>query len=231
MIQLQDKGIHFCMRMKDDWWNEVNAMRLKNETDKRVIFKLPKKDSDLLETMENKLEEIERRILMIRLENGMQEVLCTTLLDEEKYKYEDFADLYHCRWGIEEAYKEFKCVMELENFSGKTPIAIEQDFFAKIFMMTICSIVSHPINNKVHREYAKKQKEKKNKHQRKINRRDMISFVRNVWEDLILKKMIEEPLHALEKILVRTTQPIINGRSCARKKTPKKPPPQAYKRI
>ena len=88
MIQLQDKGIHFCMRMKDNWWNEVNAMRLKNETDKRVIFKLPKKDkdSDLLETMENKLEEIECRILMIRLENGMQEVLCTTLPDEEKYQ-------------------------------------------------------------------------------------------------------------------------------------------------
>ena len=61
-------------------------MRLENETDKRVIFKLPKKDSDLLETMENKLEEIERRILMIRLENGMQEVLCTTLPDEEKYQ-------------------------------------------------------------------------------------------------------------------------------------------------
>ena len=59
----------------------------------------------------------------------------------------------------------------------------------------------------------------------------MISFVRNVREYLILKKMIEEPLHALEKILVRTTQPIRNGRSCARKKTQKKPPAQAYKKI
>lgn len=68
------------------------------------------------------------------LSTGEVEILCTSLLEVEKYKIEEFKDLYNQRWNIEEErYKMLKCRAELENWSGKTATAVKQDFYAKIF--------------------------------------------------------------------------------------------------
>ena len=44
LYELQHKGIGFCVRLKDNWWNEVNDMLEVKETNKVVTFRLPKKD-------------------------------------------------------------------------------------------------------------------------------------------------------------------------------------------
>lgn len=41
---LQAKGVEFCVRMKDDWWTEVNEFYKSDEDEKIVEFNLPKKD-------------------------------------------------------------------------------------------------------------------------------------------------------------------------------------------
>ena len=61
------------------------------------------------------------------------EILCTTLWDIEKYKNEEFKELYHYRWNEEECYKLLKTRIDLEDFSGKPVKVVKQDFYAKIF--------------------------------------------------------------------------------------------------
>jgi|GEM_PF-4619650 len=56
---------------------------------------------------------------------------------------------------------------ELESFSGKTAKAVRQDFHAKVFAMSLCSIYALPIEQKVMREYQVGQNRKR---ARKINR-------------------------------------------------------------
>ena len=92
-------------------------------------------------------------LIKVELENGEKEILCTSLTDNEKYQYKDFDFLYHYRWNEEEAYKLLKSRLELENFSGKTARAVKQDFYAKIFLMTLCAAYAHPIEEKVLAEY------------------------------------------------------------------------------
>jgi len=58
----------------------------------------------------------------------------------EEYPYEDFKELYHYRWKEEEGYKVFKARAEIECFTGKTALAVEQDFYARIFAMSYCAI-------------------------------------------------------------------------------------------
>jgi hypothetical protein len=41
-----------------------------------------------------------------------------------------------------------KSRIEVENFSGKTSIAVNQDFYAKIFMMSLCANLASPIEEK-----------------------------------------------------------------------------------
>src|SRR4051794_35079504 len=64
------------------------------------------------------------------LPTGEVEMLMTSLLDRDDHPAEAFATLYHLRWAQEENYKCFKCRVEVENWSGKSSLAICQDFHA-----------------------------------------------------------------------------------------------------
>jgi hypothetical protein len=140
LFLLKAKGIEFCVRLKKDWWLKVKEFTESNEKERIVNFSLPKKDrkklSDFPHMLDNK---VECRLIKVELENGEKEILCTSLTDSKKYMHEDFEQLYHYRWNEEEAYKLLKSRIELEDFSGKTARAVRQDFYAKIFLMTLCA--------------------------------------------------------------------------------------------
>ena len=101
------------------------------------------------------------------------EVLCTSLLNSNEHPIEEFQALYHLRWNLEEAYKLLKSRIELERFSGKTALAVKQDFFAKVLIMSLCGIYSHPIEEKVRQEYKQDQDRK---HPQKINRTSALAM-------------------------------------------------------
>ena len=83
-------------------------------------------------------------------------------MDKDKYPVEDIDELYHYRWNEEEGYKLFKSRLEIENFSGKTALAVKQDFFAKVFIMSLCATLAFPIEEKIKKEY-KQEKELKHR--------------------------------------------------------------------
>ena len=53
-------------------------------------------------------------------------VCATTLLDKIKYPAENFSDLYHGRWGIEELYKVSKTFIDVEDLRTLHLIHINQ---------------------------------------------------------------------------------------------------------
>jgi len=116
--------------------------------------------------------EIKCRLVCIELENGEKEVLRTFLNDEEKYPYEEFCELYHFRWNVEEGYKLCKARAEVEGFPGKTALIVKQDFFAKVFIMSLSALLAFPIRERVINEY----KSKGSKHPQKINRTSAMSW-------------------------------------------------------
>lgn len=73
------------------------------------------------------------RVLQFSLPGGEEELLLTTLVDEKVYPQEVLSEVYHGRWtSMEEGYKRQKITMQLENFSGKTPTAIKQEYWATL---------------------------------------------------------------------------------------------------
>ncbi len=101
------------------------------EQERTVEFSLPKKDRHLLKDYPDTHQRKSYRLVLVELENGEKEILCTSLTDNTRYLKEDLKELYYFRWNIEEGYKLFKCRLEVENFSGKTVIAVKQDFMSK----------------------------------------------------------------------------------------------------
>jgi hypothetical protein len=231
MYLLIAKGIEFCIRMKENWWLTVKDFTESNEKERIVEFNLPKKDrKKLLDYPELIDKPIKCRLIKIELEDGSKEILCTSLIDCEKYKYDDFEQLYHYRWNEEEAYKLLKSRIELENFSGKTARAIKQDFHAKVFLMSLCAIFSHPIEEKVRAEYSK-EKNPELKHDQKINRTNAISMTQEILIGVFIRKQIKKAFEAFDKIVESTREIIRPNRKAERKHRPKKLYSMNYKRL
>jgi len=219
LFLLHAKGVEFCMRMKEDWWLKVKEFKDSGETDRLVYFSLPKKDRELLKEYPEVInEQICCRLVCVDLGNGDKEILCTSLTDIEKYQADEIAELYHFRWGEEEGYKLFKSRVEIENFSGKTAWAVKQDFYAKVFIMSLCAVLAFPIEEKVRQETL----ESANKHTKKINRTSAISLLSLLTVGFFIKKLVPEALNAFDAIVEKTTEIIRPGRKCVRNKRPKK---------
>ena len=225
MFELQQQDIDFCIRMRTDWWLEVRNMIARGQKDKIVTFKLPAKDKALLEQFHTNDDKIKCRLVVVDLPDGGKEVLCTSVLSKKRLAYEDFGALYHYRWNIEEGYKLYKSRLQLEAFSGKTAHAIKQDFFAKVFMMTITAVLAFPIEEKLKQE----QQESNRKHDHKVNRTNALSMIKEISTKVFIDKMIKPAFEALDKILKTTTEIIRQNRKFYRNKIKKKPPSQNYK--
>ena len=83
----------------------------------------------------------------------MIEVLITNLEDEIAYPAAEFADLYHRRWRIEEAFRHIKCRLHLEQFGGETPLAIRQEFHATILLHNLATLAAMDVREQ-HEESA-----------------------------------------------------------------------------
>ena len=92
-----------------------------------------------------KEEKLRLRVINVKLNTGETEKLVTNLYEETI----DFRDLYFKRWGIEVKYCQLKSRYELENFSGNSQIAIEQDFYANIYLSNMLSIAKEEANNDI----------------------------------------------------------------------------------
>jgi len=225
---LQAKEIDFCVRIKDNWL----VVREFNQSDKQeqiVSFNLPVRDFDKLAAYpEYQTKIITCRLIKVVLLTGETEILCTSLKNKEVYKVKVFNDLYGLRWNQEEAYKLFKSRIELENFSGKTALAIKQDFHAKVFLMTLCASYAHPIEEKVIQEYKA---DEKRKFSQKINRTNAIGMTQSILIAVFIKKQFRKAIKAFDDIVSKTREILRPNRSLPRKHKPKKQYSMNYKRL
>ncbi|MGH2611929.1 MAG: IS4 family transposase, partial [Rhabdochlamydiaceae bacterium] len=230
MFQLQQQGIRFCIRMRDDWWKEVRKMLQNGENDKVVTFKLPKNEENkkLLAQYKTTDNRIKCRLIAINIQGSdTVEILCTSVINVKKLPYDCFESLYHYRWNIEEGIKLYKCRAQLEAFSGKTALAVKQDFYAKIFMMSTMAVLAFPIEEKIKKECD----QSKRKHPCKINRTNALSMAREIICKIFFGEKKKQALKSFDTILESTTEIIRPKRKFPRNIIPKKPPSMNYKQL
>lgn len=85
------------------------------------------------------------RFVSVRLPNGQLEVLAISLLDPRLYPTEEFAEVYHTRWGQETFHLMLKGRLEVERFSGWTVEAVHQDVQAAVLLANLESLLTEPV--------------------------------------------------------------------------------------
>jgi hypothetical protein len=117
--------------------------------------------------LDKKSAYIDIRVIVIALKTGEKELLITSLINQNLYSKIEIGSLYNLRWGAEENYKFHKIAMELENFSGHSKLAIEQDVYSLIFTANMASLLMQEAQNEIEEEHQGKQL----KHNYRVNRR------------------------------------------------------------
>lgn len=139
---LQSKGIDYCARLKVGTWKV--AQQLIDSKKKELIAEIyPSKTSaKKCRSFDISCKAIRLRFVCIELSTGEKEVLVTSLMNHQQVSYDELCELYQKRWLVEESYKRMKSRLEIENYSGKSPLSLLQDFYAKIFSCNLTSILS-----------------------------------------------------------------------------------------
>ncbi len=76
-------------------------------------------------------------------------VLGTTLMDNEHYKINDFCELYHSRWGIEELYKISKILIDVEDFHSQSERGVKQELFSHFVLITLNRMLTHQTEKRI----------------------------------------------------------------------------------
>lgn len=169
MSKLIESNIHFVMRLPSNKF-------------KKLIN--PEKQDQIIEIKYEK-KVYNARVIRFLLESDVEEILITNLF-EESYKIADFKELYFKRWGIEIKYDELKNRLEIENFTGTTKIAIEQDFYASIYLSNMIELARKDSDTIVKEE----RKEKKLKYEYRTN---LNSLIGSLKDKLIMMFLEENP--------------------------------------
>jgi len=143
------------LRSNDQWMNiEITKGRLNHLEDEKL-------KSTLLN-----IGILNLRVITVTLVTGEIEYLITNL-DKRDFKYRDIVEIYRLRWEIEVTFKTLKSLLKVENISGYTKIAVEQDLFSQILAYNITNDLRNGSQNKKDKNSEKSVFEKKK--QGKIN--------------------------------------------------------------
>jgi hypothetical protein len=143
-------GAQFCARLQIDLWTKVKT-QLFESTKNEMLLTLEPSQTAVKKCKELSLPitPITLRFIKIQLANGEIEILVTTLTDCAKYSYDVFKELYFKRWPVEEQYKFFKSRIEIENFTGKSVLAVKQDFYARVLTSNLAAMLSFSVKPNV----------------------------------------------------------------------------------
>lgn len=197
--QLGNNGIDFLMRVRKKFNLEIDAM-----SDAEGIVILKKKGH----------KDIPVRVIKFELESGEIEVLITSLQDK-RMKTKAFKELYFKRWPVESKYDEIKNKLEIENFSGRTALAIQQDFYATMYLTNVAMMACEQAQEQVDERHAHKD----NKYEYQVNVNHAIGVIKDrlillfcVYEG----KELSDEVTALLRLLAKKVSPKRPGRSTPR---------------
>ena len=130
---LNQRGISFCMRVEKSGNSGFACVRefLRSGLAEQVVTL---RAADRRDCLDFECPSKPQTVRLVRhiAPNGQVRVLMTNQFDVVRFPAGSFADLYHQRWRIEEAFKRLKHRLNLEHVSGLSQLAVVQDVAAKV---------------------------------------------------------------------------------------------------
>jgi len=219
-------NLDFLMRVNSKSFKAVNEFKRSKKIDEIIEIEVThsilsnlsqEKQHPDLKKLKDDLsvgDKVKIRAIKVILPSGEIEVLLTSLLSQDKYKTEMFKELYFKRWGVETAYDILKNIFDIENFTGLTQIAINQDFLAIILTNNICSLIMSDVMEEKVTLYNK---EKERKYLYQLNRNFSIGCMKDRLVSMLFKNArISKIYDMIEDEIIKNLLPIKPDRTFPR---------------
>lgn len=215
-VRLLRTGAHFCARMPLGVWDEIDRFVATGCPEQSVTLTPGTQAGQDCAQRQLPTTSLRVRLVRIVLDTGEIEVLVTSLLDPVAFPYALFKELYHLRWPVEEDYKVVKLRAEVENWSGKSTLAIQQDFYAKVFTANLTVILTQPAQAEVAQQSQTK------RYAYRVNLAHALSKMKDLVVLLLQRDTVSDLLATLWQVLTHTTEPVRPGRKFPRPKGPRR---------
>lgn len=204
---MQQQGIEFLFRCKHTFSNQIKSFYESGELQAVLEIKA-KQNKSLKELPYTPEDTITVRMLRIELPSGEIEILMTSLLDNEKYPHQEFAQLYFERWKVETFYNRFKNIIGVENFSGISNMFIQQEFNCALYMSNMQTILMEDAQIEADKKYENR------KYDYKINSSMSLGLIRERLVRIFSKNAdSENVLKELEALFIINVVPIRPSRN------------------
>jgi Transposase DDE domain len=225
-VGLRQQGAHFCARMSLSEWNVVRHFLASGAQEKIVRLRPSYEAKKMCRALGLSIAPLSLRLLRVELPTGETEVLVTSLLDQVRFPYDVFKELYLKRWPVEVDYNFMKSRLEVENWTGTSVEAVYQDFHATVFTKNLAAILALPAQHLVAQQSQGK------KHRYQVNMTNLLSKLKDTVVHLFCDSDILPLLRGLWQQMTKTIEPIRPNRSYPRRKRVKRKRfPSTYKPI
>lgn len=207
----------YVTRLKEtDYKEYIEKMETEDENiiikyERNRVRYYKKKSPQFYEEMKKK-PDIIVRIVKIKLDNGITEILATNL-EKEEFTSEDIKKLYGLRWGIETMYHTAKESLKICSISSSKKIIIEQEILSQMLVYNIVQSFCNEAEEKIEQE--------KYKYEMKINKNMAIGILKQNLIYIIMEECEEkrsQMSEELTQIILKYIAPVRKGRSFERKK-------------
>lgn len=152
------------MKTEDEWLEiKISGYRLNRLKDKEIKEELKEK------------KKLRVRITKVVLDTGEIEYLLSNI-PKEIIGTEEMKDMYFRRWQIEIGYDILKNKLHIENFTGRSKITIEQDFYAQIYTFNILQDIKNTNTKRI----QEKQISKNLRYRYKVNTNILAGWLKNI---------------------------------------------------
>lgn len=144
----QQQQRDYCMRVVDSF--NVDTKKFVASSKKQAVITIKPNQASIRICQKKGLSTQPLKVRLIRIQTKRGEyILMTSLLNKKHYPMKCFKALYHLRWQIEEGYKRQKNWLEIENFTGKSVLSIQQDFYAKMLCLSLTAMSMFAAEDKI----------------------------------------------------------------------------------
>ncbi|RKX37052.1 MAG: IS4 family transposase [Verrucomicrobia bacterium] len=138
-------GIHAVFRLQESSCTKIREFFTSSETDTQVTIYPSRRVRSDLQKIHPDLDIIPLTMRLMKYEiGGSLFCLGTTLVEKQHlYPLQDFMDVYHSRWGVEELYKVSKRIFIVDDFHAKSERGVKQELFAHFVLITMSRLFSN----------------------------------------------------------------------------------------
>lgn len=137
--------IHAVFRLQKTSFKVIRDFFSSSDTDIIVTIDPTSRRKRAIRVKHPDIEIVPIQIRLVKYQAGDHTYcLGTTLVDQNQYSdIQDFIDIYHSRWGVEELYKVSKRIFLIEDFHAKTKRGVKQEIFAHFVLITMNRIFAN----------------------------------------------------------------------------------------